>query len=153
MVDQPNDPKSRAIYLLDHLLKTAESQSAAIMDLSTQINILVNLLTSSLNSEGHLIFQPSQSAAGAVQDFQSDTLIMTYDDKGQLAYKILGRPFSKFGVRTWPETLPALGIDASTLKPGPNPFSAMVRAMMIESATTPGKFIPKKIIGLTPKGG
>ncbi len=48
----------------------------------------------------------------------------------------------KFGVRIWPEVLPNIGIDPNALKPGTNPFSAMVRAVLNEE----GK--PKKVIGL-----
>jgi len=47
----------------------------------------------------------------------------------------------KFGVRVWPETLPALGIDPATLKTGPNPLTLRVRALMGEKG-------PRKVIGL-----
>lgn len=76
-------------------------------------------------------------------DFHADTILLTYDDAGNAAYKIKGAPFAKFGVRVWPETLPALGIDPAALKPGPNPIAAHVRAVL-----NPETRKPRKVIGL-----
>ncbi len=45
-------------------------------------------------------------------------------------------------MRVWPEVLPNIGVDMDALKPGTNPFSAMVRAVLNDE----GK--PKKVIGL-----
>jgi hypothetical protein len=66
---------------------------------------------------------------------------------------VTGYPFNTFGVRVWPEVLPALGINPDQLKPGPNVVNLQVRAMMVESSSKPGTLTPKKIIGLTPKEG
>ena len=46
------------------------------------------------------------------------------------------------GVRVWLEVLPNIGLDPGALKPGTNPFCAMVRASLNDE----GK--PKKVIGL-----
>ena len=87
--------------------------------------------------------QPAQAAPANVRDFVAETLVMTTDDKGMPAFKVKGFPYAEFGVRVWPEVLPALGIDPANLRPGPNPLPAglIVRAVM----TSEGK--PRKIIG------
>ena len=89
---------------------------------------------------------PDPAPAGpalSYRDFTAESILLSYDDSGAPAYKIKGHPFQKFGVRVWPEALPALGIDPSTLKPGPNPFAAQVRALM-------GDHGPRKVISLAP---
>ena len=93
--------------------------------------------------------QPATHASGVTQTITATSIIMTYDDKGQPSYKILGPPFAKFGVRVWPEVLPALGIDPATLKPGPNPINLAVRVQMQEHTAEDGtvKLIPQKVTG------
>ena len=159
MNQTPNQPtdRTRSIELLESLLEASETQTAIISDLANAINSLVATLTAAaqvLSQPPALAApaaQPASAPAGAFQDFESSAIIMTYNDKGEPAFKIVGFPFNTFGVRCWPETLPSLGIDPANLKPGPNPYAAQVRAMMVESSAT-GKLTPKKIIGLTPKG-
>jgi hypothetical protein len=86
--------------------------------------------------------QPAGSQpAGETVIFDASVLLMSYDDNGQLVYKIKGGQYMKFGVRVWPEVLPALGVDPAKLKPGPNPVSFRVRALM-------GEHGPRKVIGL-----
>jgi hypothetical protein len=163
MTQIPNQPtdKARSIELLESLLEASETQTAIISDLANAINSLVATLTAAAQLISHppavgadprvSPSQPAPAPAGAFQDFEASAIIMTYNDKGEPAFKIVGFPFNTFGVRCWPETLPTLGIDPAQLKPGPNPYAAQVRAMMVESSAT-GKLTPKKIIGLTPKG-
>ena len=67
---------------------------------------------------------------------------MTYNDKGEPAYKLTGHPYAKYGVRIWPEILPALGIDLEACKPGPNPLNPPRRVVALL-----GEHGPKKIIG------
>lgn len=83
------------------------------------------------------------------KDFDATEIIMTYSDKGEPAYKIKGQPFTKFGVRAWPEVLPELGIDPEKLKPGPNAISIRVRALMFEATSESGtvSMQPRKIVG------
>lgn len=80
-------------------------------------------------------------------DFRAESVVVTFDETGTAAYKIKGMPFVKFGVRVWPEILPALGLDAAVLgqKPGTHPFSAVVRAILND------KNQPQKIVGLVPE--
>ncbi len=80
-------------------------------------------------------------AGGETVVFDAVILLMSYDDNGQPVFKVKGGPYMKFGVRVWPEVLPALGVDPSTLKPGPNPVTLRVRALM-------GEHGPRKVIGL-----
>ena len=104
--------------------------------------ILVELRKAPANAAAPSI--PAAAAAPAnVRDFLAETLVMTTDDAGKPAFKIKGFPYSEFGVRVWPEILPALEIDPATLRPGPNPLPAglIVRVKL----TDEGK--PRKVIG------
>ena len=94
--------------------------------------------------------QPDAHGNGCVV-FHVDDLTMTYDDKGKPAYKAKGGRYAKFGVRVWPEVLPLLGIDAATLKPGPNAVDLMVRAELAETTdkdTGEKSMNARKVIGL-----
>jgi hypothetical protein len=103
------------------------------------------------NMRAGLMNAASRQNAGTetYKDFDASEILLSYDDKGQPTYKIKGVPFSKFGVRVWPEVLPDLGIDPDTLRPGPNLFRCKVRALMFEATSEAGTLSmqPKKIIG------
>ena len=86
--------------------------------------------------------QPAASQpAGETVTFDATILLMSYDDNGLPVYKVKGGQYMKFGVRIWPEVLPALGVDPATLKPGPNPVNLRVRVLM-------GEHGPRKVISL-----
>ena len=55
--------------------------------------------------------QAAPAPAGQTVDFMATTLLVGIDDNGQPTYKAKGGQYAKFGVRIWPEVLPALGID------------------------------------------
>ena len=82
---------------------------------------------------------PAQT--GQTVTFQATTLLVGIDDAGQPTYKAKGGQYMKFGVRIWPEILPALGIDPARLRPGPNPIDMQLRALMGEKG-------PRKVIGI-----
>lgn len=88
---------------------------------------------------------PTQS--GQFTEMIIDNIIMTYSDKGEPAYKATGTPYNKFGVRVWPETLPTLGIDPASLKPGPNPQPAPIKASVLMQVNEEGKASPRKVTG------
>jgi hypothetical protein len=153
MSNQPQDPKSKAIQLLEKLVETIDSQSLLLVDLANEISTLINMISSMLSVAQAPAAVTMTSSSGQYQDFEASGVIMTYNDKGEPAYKIIGFPFNTYGVRVWPEVLPLLGIDPDKLQPGPNPFVSRVRALMVES-NTPGKLTPRKIVGLaTSQGG
>jgi hypothetical protein len=79
--------------------------------------------------------------AGETAVIDATILLMSYDDNGQPVYKVKGGQYMKFGIRVWPEVLPALGVDAATLKPGPNPINLRVRVLM-------GEHGPRKVVSL-----
>ena len=79
--------------------------------------------------------------AGEYAEFTADEIVMTYNDDGSPAYKAKGGLYRKYGVRIWPEVLPALGLETGQLQPGPNPVQIRVRALMGERG-------PRKVIGL-----
>lgn len=86
---------------------------------------------------------------GSYEDVEMHAVIMTYDDKGQPAYKMTGGKYSKFGVRIWPEVLPLLNVDPATLKPGPNPITATVR-VALKLDESDGTLKAQKVVGLAP---
>lgn len=83
-----------------------------------------------------------QATAGGIVDFQAEEIAVSADDDGNLVYKVKGGKYKKFGVRVWPEVLPALVADPAALKLGKNLYSAMVRAVLGDGGQ------PQKIIGL-----
>ena len=86
--------------------------------------------------------QPAASPpAGESVIIEATILLMSYDDNGQPVYKVKGGQYMKFGIRVWPEVLPALGVDPAMLKPGPNPINLRVRVLM-------GEHGPRKVISL-----
>jgi hypothetical protein len=85
--------------------------------------------------------QAAAPAAGQTVEFLATALLVGIDDNGQPTYKAKGGQYAKFGVRIWPETLPALGVDPGELKPGPNPVNLHVLALMGDKG-------PRKVIGL-----
>jgi hypothetical protein len=85
--------------------------------------------------------------SGQFTEMMIDNIVMTYSDKGEPAYKAIGQPYNKFGVRVWPETLPTLGIDPASLKPGPNPQAAPIRAIVLMQINDEGKASPRKVTG------
>lgn len=93
--------------------------------------------------------QPSQAqptVPGTFRDFTMTAVKVGISEiNGERTYKAIGQPFTKYGVRIWPEVLPELGIAAGeSLKFGDNPCaSRLVRAEM-------GDRGPKKITGLAP---
>lgn len=90
---------------------------------------------------------PAQTNSGQFTEMMIDNIIMTYSDKGEPAYKATGTPYNKFGVRVWPETLPILGIDPASLKPGPNPQPAPIKASVLMQVNDEGKTSPRKVTG------
>lgn len=88
-------------------------------------------------------------AVGTFGEMMIDTIVMTFDDAGKPAYKAKGAPYLKHGVRVWDEVLPALGIDAATLKPGPNALPEPIRArVQMNPPTEEGKTAqPRKVTG------
>ena len=143
MQDNPT-PKEETLALLrriaDGFEQLLESSTATLEASATTAEALARFAESIPNTP-----QPSAPSqpAGEYRDFLAEAIVMTYNDRGEPAYKLVGHPYSKYGVRVWPEVLPILGVDPDSLQPGPNPFSSHVRALMGERG-------PKKITGLAP---
>jgi len=79
---------------------------------------------------------------GAIAIVQVDDITMSMDDAGKPVYKARGGQYTKFGVRIWPEVLPALQIDPASLRPGPNPVVRRVQVLLSDTGQ------PRKVIGL-----
>ena len=77
--------------------------------------------------------QPAPApAVGPSATFTANSITLDYMD-GKPVYKMRGGQYTKFGVRVWPEVLPALGIDAATLKPGTNPIEPSEVRVLLET--------------------
>ena len=112
----------------------------ALTERLDQIEAEITALRDGLAAAGQP--QAAPVSAGQTVDFVATVLLVGMDDNGQPTYKAKGGQYMKFGVRVWPEVLPALGVDPASLKPGPNPINLKVRALM-------GEHGPRKVIGLT----
>lgn len=151
-------PGAATLEMLERIAAGIETQNAQLEFLTGEIRHLIEISESAAEvsqdvAEGLARFGASMStlsplasttpaAPGTTFVFVAEAITMGYDDKtGKPVYKIRGGTYQKFGVRCWDEVLPLLGIEASTLKPGPNAFSAPVIALMGEKG-------PQKVIGL-----
>lgn len=113
-------------------------------DLETLISA-VGTITAGIQ---HAATATPPAMSGTYTTMMIESITMTTDDTGKPAYKAIGAPYTKFGVRIWPETLPALGIDPAALKPGPNrseiPLAARV---LMNDAKDDKPAQPRKITG------
>ena len=83
---------------------------------------------------------------GTFSEMIIDTIVMTYDDNGKPAYKGLGAPFQKFGVRIWDEVLPIFA-DPATLKPGKNAIQPTPARVLMNTPEEGKTAQPRKITG------
>jgi len=145
----PNQPTTPAQQAAEQFRADLRADLAEIMDeLHSQRAELVNV-RADLEAIRAGLTQASQPAptVGTFAEMVIDSIIMTYTDKGEAAYKATGAPYNKFGVRVWPETLPALGIDPNNLKPGPNPQAQPIRARVLMKTNESGQPAPQKVTG------
>lgn len=135
--------KSQSLALLERIAAATEANAAAIRALADEIAALrAELEARPATGTGPTVVPAASYTAARCVDFQAESVVVTIAEDGNPAYRIRGFPFIKFGVRVWPEVLPNIGLDPGALKPGTNPFCAMVRASLNDE----GK--PKKVIGL-----
>lgn len=137
-VQNPPTTKSEKITAAE-FRETFQALTERLDQIEAEIASLRDGLAAAAGAGQTLNANPALS--GDTVAFEAVTLLMSYDDNGQPVYKVKGGQYMKFGVRVWPEVLPALGVEAASLKPGPNPVSLRVRALM-------GEHGPRKVIGL-----
>ena len=117
MTNQHQPNSDRGAETLRLLTQIAEG----IQALREEIHYLTSLmepgaadtarLTETLDAIGQALARPAAplsavaSPDGQYRDIQAEALLLSYDDQGKPAYKIKGQPYSKFGVRVWPEVL------------------------------------------------
>lgn len=152
MTTQPPASKSEeSVRLLGKIAEGIDALREEIRYLSSLIEPNANdtaRLTETLDRISAALAAPGAAALAAPQAgvgsvwFVADNLVLTYNDDGTPAYRLKGGSYSKFGVRVWPEVLPALGINPTTLKPGPNPVNLHVCAVTNENGQ------PRKVTGL-----
>ncbi len=141
--------RSQSLALLERIAAATEANATAIQALADEVAGLRAEIDAwgsapsagALSGNGNGAESNVPVAGGKCVDFQAETVVVTLNEEGQPAYKIKGARFVKFGVRVWPEVLPMLGLDPQKLKPGPNPYTGVVRALLNEEGR------PKKVIG------
>src|SRR3990172_790842 len=119
---------------LAEIMDELHSQAAELVNVCADLDAIRDGLKQAIS-------QPAP-VAGAFAEMVIDNIVMTYDDKGKPAYKATGTPYNKFGVRVWDEVLPVLGIDPTTLKPGPNPQPPPIPARVQIVTNDEGKLSP-----------
>ena len=95
--------------------------------------------------------QVVQQATGdnpEVKSFTADRMSVEMKD-GKFYYKVIGAPFTKFGVNVWDEVLQASGITIDHANPGNPPNIAGWKAEYIEKENN-GKMVPAKVTRLLP---
>ena len=156
---QIRTPAAQSLELLTRIAAGIETQNALLEYLNGGIRHLIEISDANAQSsadaaelltkfadawsrpQAATLTASPDAPAGATSVFMAEKVTLGYDDNGRPIYKVFGGRYQKFGVRCWPEALPLLGIDASTLKPGPNAFSRAVVALMGEKG-------PQKVVGL-----
>jgi hypothetical protein len=121
---------------------TAAELRAALQSLTERLDQIEANIISLRDGLATAASQPAAVApSGDTITLDVSLLLMSYDDNGHPVYKAKGGQYQKFGVRVWPEILPALGVDPASLKPGPNPVNLKVNVLMGENG-------PRKVISL-----
>lgn len=150
-------PAAQSLELLTRIAAGIEQQNALLTALTDSIAHLIEISESGAEasadaaemlgkfseawSKPQAAAVAAPAAAGPTVVFMAETISYGIAEDGKPVYKAKGGQYTKFGVRVWPEALQALGIDAATLKPGPNAFGKAVVALMGEKG-------PQKVIGL-----
>ena len=111
------------------------------LELINQVKSQLDTLTAGIQTAASASTQPHDS--GEWVTFPMETLTLSTDEQGKPTYKARGGQFTKFGVRIWPEVLPALGLNFSSLAPGMNQINppVMVRALLGDTGQ------PRKVTG------
>jgi hypothetical protein len=123
---------------------TAQEIRERFEELAQQIECLSGMVETIRNG---LKTAATPPAVGTFGEMMIDSIVMTYDDAGKLAYKAKGAPYQKHGVRVWDEVLPALGIDPASLKPGPNPIEPIRARVLMNPPQNDKPAQPRKVTG------
>jgi hypothetical protein len=117
------------------------SSFQALTERLDQIEAEITALRDGLTAAAAAPATAATPTAGQTVQFEASSIVVGVDDQGEYTYKAKGGQYVKFGVRIWPEVLPALGLDPDELHPGPNPVSLHLVALMGDKG-------PRKVIGL-----
>jgi len=162
MTQQPPakpSPNPETLATLRAIQAASEATVTSLEALRSEIHFLTEITQNNIDAQAEFTkvlqasFTKSADAQqaihtpnGLVVDFLAERITVASDEKGNPIYKIYGHPYTKWGVRVWPEVLPALGLHTNDLKPGDNPLPSLtVRAKLVDGKN--GK-TPSKVIGL-----
>lgn len=117
-----------------------------------QVVILLTRIAESLETQTELLSAILEHRTNSAPAVAGDTVrTRTFDAEyievgyanGKKTYRVFGGPFTKFGIRVWPETLSKLGLSTS-LDVGQHPFTQAVVIELNDDSN------PQKVIGLAP---
>src|SRR5512137_1857599 len=95
---------------------TAVELRAALQALTERLDLIEANISGLREGLATAASQPAAPApTGETIALDVSLLLMSYDDNGHPVYKAKGGQYQKFGVRVWPEVLPALGVDPASL--------------------------------------
>lgn len=122
--------------------------AAEIRELFADVEIKITELREEVHAMRGGLQQAATAPAqiGTFSEMMIDTIVMTYDDNGKPAYKGLGAPFQKFGVRIWDEILPQF-VDPAALKPGKNAISPTPARVLMNTPEEGKTAQPRKVTG------
>ena len=101
------------------------------------------LLSGILNRKKETEVKPPEAhedASKAYRTFTAEYIEVGFE-KGKKTFRVFGAPFTKFGVRVWPEHLHKIGM-AESLDLGQHAFTSDVKAELNDNNQ------PQKIVGL-----
>jgi len=121
--------------------------ASEIRELFDELRVELNGVKAELHAmRGGLQQAATAPAGGTFSQMIVETIVMTYDDNGKPAYKGLGAPFQKFGVRIWDEILPQF-VDPATLKPGKNAITPTAASVLMNTPEEGKTAQPRKVTG------
>lgn len=139
-------PSTPQMVLLQQIAEATGTTAVILSDILQSLQASANLVETLIQSLAtRQSAQPAATPAGdqpGHSTFVATEIIMGYTDNGEPTYKLIGAPYVKYGVKAWPEVLPLLGIDETTLHPGRNPIDPTAVKCLN------GEKWPKKVIGL-----
>lgn len=113
----PTDPKGPINTGSKNDDITKDQLRAMLRDLHTRMDGIEQALESMREGLQAAASRPTGDAPE--EKFLAETVSKSIDQNGKVAYKMHGGRY-KLGVRIWPEVMPLLGVDESTLEHGPN---------------------------------
>jgi hypothetical protein len=142
-------PAERAEQFRAEVMALLDAMDTKLEGIRTDIGAELEAIRGEMQQMREGLSHASQPApaGSSFSQMMIDTIIKTTNDEGEPAYKALGAPYQKFGVRIWDEVLPKLGIDPATLNPGKNPVGPIAARVLMNAPQDGKPAQPRKVTG------